>query len=447
MRVSKENAMLDIKLIRENPKQVKDNLKKRNDPELLKILEELIKNDNRYRVVLKELEELRHKRNKVTAEVAQLKKEKKPVEGRGPTLAESVSNKIKDMRIVGDEIADLEEEMKRLQEENRGFLLRIPNLLHESVPFGKDDKENVAVKKVGEPIKFKFQPKNHFDILVNLGLIEQEKANAVSGHGFFFLKNELVLLDLALQRYAIDTLMKKGFTLINPPYMLQRKPYEGVTDLSDFENVMYKIESDDLYLIATSEHPMAAMHMDSVLLADNLPLKLAGISPCFRKEVGAHGKYTKGLFRMHQFNKVEQFVFCRPEDSWKIHEELQKNTEELLKGLEIPFRVVNVCAGDIGSIASKKYDTEIWMSDGEYREVGSNSNCTDYQARRLGVKYREKEGQAPAGFVHTLNNTAIATSRTMVALLENHQQADGSVKIPKVLWPYMGGIKELVKRD
>ncbi len=426
--------MLDIKLIRESPKLVKDNLKRRNDPDTLKRLDELIKKDERYRICLKELEDLRRKRNEVTVKVAELKKQKK-----------SADTEIKEMRIVGDEIADLEEEVKRLQEENRGLLLRIPNLLHESVPLGKDDKDNVVVRKVGVPPKFSFQPKNHFDILLNLGLIEQEKANAVSGHGFFYLKNELVLLDLALQRYAIDILMKKGFTLINPPYMLQRKPYEGVTDLSDFENVMYKIEKEDLYLIATSEHPMAAMYMDETVLAEKLPLKLAGISPCFRKEVGAHGKYTKGLFRMHQFNKVEQFIFCRPEDSWKHHEELQKNTEELFKGLEIPFQAVNVCTGDIGSIASKKYDTEIWMADGEYREVGSNSNCTDYQARRLNIKYREKEGQAPVGFVHTLNNTAIATSRAMVCLIETHQQADGSVKIPKVLWPYMG-IKELVKK-
>ncbi len=428
--------MLDIRLIRENPELVKENLKKRNDPELIKRLEELVKKDERYRTVLKELEELRHKRNKVTAEVAELKKNKKPAD-----------KQIKEMRIVGDEIADLEEELASLQKQTRNLILRIPNLLHESVPLGKDDTENLEVKKVGTRAKFKFEPKNHFDLLTNLNLIDQERANKVAGHGFFYNKNELVLLDFALQRYALDFLIKKGFTIIQPPYMLQRKPYEGVTDLSDFENVMYKIEKEDLYLIATSEHPIGSMFMNETLLAENLPLKFAGVSPCFRKEVGAHGKYTKGLFRMHQFNKVEQFVFCKPENSWKIHEELQKNTEGLLNALEIPFRVVNVCTGDIGSIAAKKYDTEGLMSDGAYREVGSNSNCTDYQARRLGIKYREKEGQVPAGFVHTLNNTAIATSRVMVCLLENQQQADGSVKVPKVLWPYMHGVKELTKTN
>ena len=427
--------MLDIKLIRENPQLVRENLKKRHDPELLKRLDELIKKDERYRDVLKKLEELRHKRNVVTADVAELKKQKKPVE-----------SKIKEMKKVGEEIDDLQCEVDKLQDETRNLLLRIPNLLHGSVPFGKDDKDNAVVRKVGAPPKFNFEPKNHLDLLLNLGLIEQERANKVSGHGFFYLKGELVLLDLALQRYAIDFLLKKGFTLVEPPLMLQRKPYEGVTDLSEFENVIYKVEAEDLYLIATSEHPMAAVFMNETVLSESLPIKFAGVSPCFRKEVGAHGKYTKGLFRMHQFNKVEQFVFCKPEDSWKMHEELQKNTEELFKGLEIPFRVVNVCTGDIGSIAAKKYDTNVWMADGEYREVGSNANCTDYQARRLNIKYKEKEGQAPVGFVHTLNNTAIATSRTMVALLETHQQKDSSVKIPKVLWPYMNGIKELVKK-
>ncbi len=427
--------MLDVKLIRENPRLVKENLKRRNDPELLKRVDEFLKLDGRYRIVLKELEDLRHERNKVTAEVAELKKKNKPAD-----------KQIKEMRIVGDEIADLEEEMNNLQEQTRNLILRIPNLLHESVPFGKDDSENAVVKKVGEAQKFTFQPKNHFDLLTNLNLIDQERANKVAGHGFFYNKNELVLLDFALQRYGLDFLMKKGFMIVQPPYMLQRKPYEGVTDLSDFENVMYKIEKEDLYLIATSEHPIASMFMNETFLSEQLPLKIAGISPCFRKEVGAHGKYTKGLFRMHQFNKIEQFIFSKPEDSWKIHEDLQKNTEQLLEGLGLAFRVVNVCTGDIGSIASKKYDTEGLMSDGEYREVGSNSNCTDYQARRLSIKYREKEGQAPLGFVHTLNNTAIATSRIMVCLLEANQKADGSVKIPKALWPYMGGIKELVKK-
>jgi len=225
--------------------------------------------------------------------------------------------------------------------------------------------------------------------------------------------------------------------------MMRKKPYLGVTDLEFFGDQLYKLQNEDLYLIATSEHPMAATFLDEVIDKKDLPIKFVGVSPCFRKEVGTHGKYTKGLFRVHQFNKIEQFIFCLPEDSWKFHEELQKNSEDLYQGLGLHFRVVNVCTGDIGIIAAKKYDIEVWMADGTYREAGSNSNCTDYQARRLNTRFREKKGQAPAGFVHTLNNTALATSRTMIAILEQHQQKNGSVIIPEALRPLMDGIKRL----
>jgi seryl-tRNA synthetase len=242
-------------------------------------------------------------------------------------------------------------------------------------------------------------------------------------------------------RYAVDFLILKGYTLIEPPYMIRREPYEGVTDMGDFESVMYKIEGEDLYLIATSEHAMGAMFLNETLLAEDLPVKLCGVSPCFRREIGAHGKYTKGLFRVHQFNKVEQFIFSLPEESWGLHEELQRNSEELYKGLGLHYRVVNVCTGDIGSIAAKKYDIEAWMADNEYRELGSNSNCTDYQARRLNTKYRLKEGAPPKDFVHTLNNTALATSRTMIALLEQNQRVDGTITVPEKLRPYMNGLE------
>jgi len=269
-------------------------------------------------------------------------------------------------------------------------------------------------------------------------LIDEERAAKTSGHGFFFLKKDLVLLDLAIQRFALDFLKKKGFIIIEPPFMIKRKPYEGVVDLTDFENVMYKIENEDLYLIATSEHAMGAMFMDEVFDKKDLPLKLAGVSACFRKEVGAHGKYTKGLFRMHQFNKIEQFVFCLPEQSEKMLEEIQRNAEELYQALGLHFRVVELCSGDLSILKNRSYDTEVWMADGNFREVGSATNCTDYQSRRLNIKFREGEGKAAAGFVHTLNNTALATSRTMIAILEQFQQKDGSVVIPKVLVPYTG---------
>jgi seryl-tRNA synthetase len=249
---------------------------------------------------------------------------------------------------------------------------------------------------------------------------------------------------MALLAFAMEGLFKNGYTPIEPPYLMKREAYEGVTALSDFEDVLYKIENEDLYLIATSEHPMAAMFKDEVLKEEELPLKLAGISACFRKEAGVHGKDTRGIFRTHQFNKIEQFVFCTPEESWKLHEELVHNAEELVQKLGLPYRVVNVCTGDIGTVAAKKYDVEAWMpAQNAYREIVSCSNCTDYQARRLNIRYREKEGAPTKGLVHTLNSTAIATGRTIVAILENFQQEDGSIVVPKVLRKYMGDIEKI----
>jgi len=323
--------------------------------------------------------------------------------------------------------------------------LRIPNLLHETVPVGKSDGDNVEIRRWGDVPKFTFQVKDHIDLASNLDIVDIERAGKIAGARFFYLKRELVLLDLALINFALEEMLKKGYAPIEPPFFMRRKAYEGAVALSDFEDVLYKVENEDLYLIATSEHPMAAMFMDEVLKAEDLPLKLAGFSTNFRKEAGAHGKDTRGIFRTHQFNKVEQFVFCRPEDSWKIHEQLIRNAEELVQKLGLAYRVVNVCTGDMGTVAAKRYDVEAWMpAQNAYREMISCSNDTDYQARRLNIKYREKEGEAPKGFVHTLNSTALATGRTMVAIIENYQQEDGSVVIPEVLRKYMGGIKKIV---
>jgi len=426
--------MLDIKIIRENPKIAEENLKKRGDEDKLKLLKELVINDKKYREELQELEKLKHGRNVVSEEIAKLKKDGK-----------DASHKIKEASEIPNNINALEEDVIKLKDDIDVSLMRLPNLLHESVPIARGETGNVEVRKYGKPPKFNFEPKNHLDILKNLGLIDDERAEKVIGRGFFYLKGSLALLDRALQSYAIELLMKKGYLFIYPPHMLRREPYSGMVDMSDFENVMYKIEKEDAYMIATAEHPIGAMLKDEVLNKKDLPLKIVGFSTNFRKEIGAHGKYTKGLFRMHQFNKVEQFIFCLPEDSWDYHEELQKNSEELYKNLGLHFRTIVLCSGETGVVSSKTYDVELWMSDGVYREVGSNSNCTDYQARRLNLRYRDKEGQAPKGFVHTLNNTAIATSRTMVALIEQCQQKDGTVVIPKALWPYMNGIKKLEK--
>lgn len=427
--------MLDIKLIREHPDLVRENIKRRNDPEKLKLLKELIDSDTKWREAQTELNKLRQKRNEINIDIIKLKKQEK-----------TITKFLKDAEKISQNIKNLEDQSEKHQTNVKSLLMKIPNLLHESVPVGKDDSENVEIKKWGSTPKFDFKPKNHLEIAENLGLIDIERAAKIAGAGFVYLKNELVLLDLAIQKFAIDFLTKRKYTLIEPPMMIRRKPYEGVTDLSDFEFVTYKVDGEDFYLIATSEHPMAAMYMDEVLIADELPIKMVGVSPCFRKEIGTHGKYTKGLFRMHQFNKVEQFIFCLPEQSWKLHEELQNNCEELYQALGLHYRVVNICTGDIGSIATKKYDTEVWMADGNFREVGSNSNCTDYQARRLNVRFREGAGKPVAGFVHTLNNTALATSRTMIAILEQFQQKDGSVVVPEVLREYMNGIEVLEKK-
>jgi len=424
--------MLDIRLIREHPEIVRENLEKRGDPEKLRLLDDLIRLDKEWRQLLTRVNELRHRRRMVTEEIAKLKREGK-----------DTSQKVKEAKSIPEEIEKLEEQVEQRKEKVNDILLGLPNLLHESVPVGKDESANVVVRVVGKPPKFGFEPKNHLEIAENLGLIDAERAAKVAGHGFYYMKGALVLLDFAIMNYTIDFMMKRGYELVEPPFMMHKKPYMGATDLETFEDQLYKVEGEDLYLIATAEHPLAALFMNEVIEKKDLPIKFVGVSTNFRKEVGAHGKYTKGLFRMHQFNKVEQFVFCLPEDSWRFHEELQKNAEDLYKGLGLHFRTVNVCTADIGNLAAKRYDVQVWMADSVYREIGSNSNCTDYQARRLNIRYREKEGMAPAGFVHTVNNTALATSRTMMAILEQFQQKDGSVLIPKALRPYMNGMEKV----
>lgn len=426
--------MLDIKLIRENPDTVRKNLEKRGNPEFQRQLDCLIQYDEEWRRLLTEANELRHKRREVTEKIARLKKEGK-----------DASKKVQQAKAIPAQIEKLEKMVEQRRQEVDAILYRLPNLLHESVPIGKDESANQIVRVCGKPPEFDFPAKNHLEIAQSLDLIDSERAAKVAGHGFYYLKGTLALLDLAILRYAIGFLASRGYELVEPPSVLRRKAYLGATDLEFFEEQLYKIEGEELYMIATAEHPLAAYFMDEVIEQKNLPIKLLGFGTNFRKEVGAHGKYTKGLFRMHQFNKVEQFIFCLPKDSWVLHEELQKNAEELYEGLGLHFRTVNVCTADIGSLAAKRYDIEVWMADGVFREAGSNSNCTDYQARRLNIRYREKKGMTPAGFVHTLNNTALATSRTMIAILEQYQQKDGSVVVPEKLRPYMNGIEKITQ--
>ncbi|MFA9435553.1 MAG: serine--tRNA ligase [Candidatus Bathyarchaeota archaeon] len=421
--------MLDIRLIRENPAQVRENLARRHDPEKLELLDHVIETDQEWRELTARVNDMRRRRNEISSQIGRVMKE-----------GGDASSLKKEAGEIPSQLKELESKMSTLQEDLRDGLMRLPNMLHESVPYGADDHDNVEIRRWGEAPVFGFEPKSHAEITEALGIADFERAAKTAGAGFYYLRNEFALLDHAIQRYAIDFLLKKGYALIEPPYMIRRAAYEGVTDLADFESVMYKVEDEDLYLIATSEHSVGSMLMNETVLAEQLPIKICGISPCFRREIGQHGRYTKGIFRVHQFHKIEQFIFSSPEQSWGLHEELQRNSELLYEGLGLHYRVVNVCTGDMGSIASKKYDIECWMADGEFRETGSNSNCTDYQARRLNVKYRLKEGARPEGFVHTLNNTAIATSRTMIALIEQYQQEDGTILIPEALRPYMNGM-------
>ncbi len=426
--------MLDIRFLRENPDVVRRDLEKRgSDHKMLSLLEKTIGNEKLFRELNSKVESLRAERNRITAEISGAKKT-----GKYPS-PETVSRS----KEIPSELKEIEDELSSLKDEIGQALLRLPNILHESVPYGKDDSENITVRTWGEAKPLPFEPKGHEELLLSLGLLDLERAAKVSGSRFYFLKGDLVLLDMALQRFAVDILVKKGFTIVNPPYIMGKEAYMGVTSLGDFEDTLYKIDGEDSYLIATSEHPIGGMLMNETLLDEDLPLKIAGISPCFRREAGSHGKDTKGIFRVHQFNKIEQFVFCKPEDSWAFHEEIIANAEEIFQKLEIPYRIVNICTGDIGIVASKKYDLEAWMPvQGKYREMVSGSNCTSYQAVRLSIKSRKAHG-LPAEYIHTLNSTAIATTRVIVAIVENFQTQEGTVKLPKALWPYMGGKTEL----
>ena len=419
--------MLDIKLIRENPEFVRSNLMKRANPENLKMLDELLETDRKWRENLTKLNDQRHQKKLVTMEVAALKK-----------AGKDVKDKLEKAKTIDKEIAETEKEVSTEEEKERDLLMRLPNMLHDSVPVGQGEENNLQIRTWGTIPTFTFPVKNHIDLALNLDIVDIERAGKVAGSRFHYLKRQAVLLDMALMSFAMEEMVNKGYTPIEPPFLMRKDAYEGVTALSDFQDVLYKVENEDLYLIATSEHPMAAMLQNEVLTEQQLPLKLAGISTCFRKEAGAHGKDTRGIFRTHQFNKIEQFIFCTPEQSWQLHEELIQNAENLVQKLELPYRVVNVCTGDIGTVAAKKYDIEAWMpAQNGYREIVSCSNCTDYQARRLNIRYREKEGAPTKGFTHTLNSTALATGRTIVAIFENNQQEDGTIIIPKVLRKYM----------
>ncbi len=415
--------MIDITLIRETPDIVKESMRRRNMDTF--VVDEVVKLDAEWRDVLTLGNNLRHRKNVLAEEIKELKRK-----------GEDISDRIKESKELPEKIRLAEEREKELKTKIHELMLQIPNILHESVPDGLDDRDNVEVRRWGDFREYDFALKSHVDIMEELDLLDTERAGKVASSRFFYLKNEAVLMDMALIFMALTHMREKGFTVMETPYMLNRKSVEGCVDMSAFEEVLYKIEGEDLYLTATSEHTLASFHMDEIMEEDQLPVRYAGFSACFRKEAGAHGKDTKGVFRAHQFNKVEQFVFSSPETSWDEHELMITNAEEIFQKLEIPCRVVNVCTGDLGGVAAKKYDLEAWMpKQGMFREVVSCSNCTDYQARELNVRYRTPEGNK---FVHTLNSTALATSRALVAIFENFQQEDGSVVVPRVLRDLVG---------
>ncbi|MGD0688709.1 MAG: serine--tRNA ligase [Candidatus Bathyarchaeia archaeon] len=424
--------MLDMKFVRENPQVVKQNLERRGDEAKIPWVDELLENDRRWRSLRTEADTLRSKRNKLTEQIAQARRQ-----------GQNTTQLVKEAEQIPDKVKTLEKESADLDSKIANTLMQLPNLIHESVPVGKDENDNVEVRKWGKPPEFNFKPKDHIDLTTQLGLVDLERAAKVAGARFYYLRGDLVKMNHALIRLALDFCEMKGYKLAQPPYLLRREAVGGAVALSDFEDVIYKVEGEDLYLLATSEHALLAQHMDEILEGKNLPLRYGGVSPCFRKEAGAHGKDTKGIFRVHQFEKVEQFVFCKPEQSWDEHEKLIANAEEFFQMLKIPYRVVNVCTGDLGTVAAKKYDLDAWLpGQGNYREVVSCSNCTTYQAVRSKVRFRDRPYE-PTKWVHTLNSTLVATERTLVAILENYQTKDGSITIPETLQVYMGGATKI----
>ncbi|WP_414836775.1 serine--tRNA ligase [Candidatus Nanohalococcus occultus] len=418
--------MLSIELFRENPEKIKESEKRRGkDPETV---EKVIELDEKWRSTTQKLQKLQQRRNEVGDEIAEKKRN-----------GENAEELIEEMGEVKDEVSELEEKESELKERRDEARYRVGNILHESVPKGDDEDDNVEVENWEANGKDE-DGKLAADILENTRLVETEKAADLAGERAYYLKNELFELNQALINFTMDLLQEKDFIPMQTPYMLKYKPMAAAAELEDFEEQLYKIEDEDKYLIATSEQTLATYHMDELLLPDEFPKKYAGFSTNFRQEAGKHGQQTRGIWRVHQFEKVEQYIFCKPENSWDLHEELLENSKEVFEKLEIPYRVVNVCTGDMNDNAAKKYDIEAWRPPlGEYGEVVSCSNCTDFQARKVNVRIRGSDENTVA---HTLNATACATQRTMTALIENHYE-DGVIHIPEALQEYMKGKEKI----
>ena len=416
--------MLDPKIIRDEP----DKIRKMITDRAVKFdFDNMLELDKKRRVLIQETDELRKKRNQMSIVIGKAKKSN-----------EDISNLLSDMEIISKELDELEESQKNTELSYTNLAFSIPNMIHKSVPIGPDESANVEVRKWGEIPKFDFDVKGHEEIAEKLDILDIQRASKIAGARFYYLKGDLVKLAYAITAFASGFLTEKGYKLIQPPYMINRKSMEGAVIAEDFEDVIYKIQDDDLYLIGTSEHAIASMYSDEILEGKSLPEKFGSISPCFRKEAGAHGKDQKGIFRVHQFEKFEQFIFSKPEDSDMEQEKMIECAEEFYQKLGIPHRVVLLSSGDMGKVAAKTFDIEAWMpGQNAYREICSVSNCNDFQARRLKIRFRDKTNEETQ-YVHTLNGTLVAIERTMVAIIENFQTNDGHIKVPEVLQKYLG---------
>tara|TARA_B110000116_G_C16772009_1_gene553825 strand:- start:239 stop:1507 length:1269 start_codon:yes stop_codon:yes gene_type:complete len=413
--------MLEMKNFRENPEEILEDLQRRKLSD--RLVKNVIKKDNQWRELIEEGNQIRAKRNSISKEIGELKKNGK-----------DISKLLSEMAGVKDRINENEELTKNTLIERDNYRMIVPNILEKNVPVGNDEHDNNEITVHGPKINTT-QVKSHQEIIENIGGADLKRAAKIAGRRFYFLTGDLARLEMALVNYAIDILYQKNYSLTIPPFFMNREAYEGVVDLNDFEEVMYKVEEQDFYLIATSEHPLTARFKDEILELKEEPLRFAGFSTNFRKEVGAHGLSDRGIWRVHQFAKVEQVIICKPEESEKLHKEILDNAIKIFEGLEIPFRVVDICTGDIGTIAARKYDLETWMPAAQqWKEIVSASNCKSYQSVRLNMRYRTSEG---TNFPHTLNSTAIATTRALASIVENNQREDGSVVIPKVLRKWM----------
>jgi seryl-tRNA synthetase len=416
--------MLDPKIIRDEPDRIKQMLRDRS---VEFDFEKMLEMNKTRKEMMQQSDELKQKRNQMSVKIGTEKK-----------AGNDASELLQEMGQISKKLDDLEELRKTVEDNYHNLSFSVPNLIHDSVPKGADESFNKEVRIWGEIPKFDFEVKDHIDLGLELDIIDLERASKTAGARFYYLKGGLVKLGQALNTFALDFLSEKNYNLIQPPYMINRQSMEGAVIADDFEEVIYKVQDEDLFLIGTSEHAIASMYYDEILEGSKIPLRYASISPCFRKEAGAHGKDQKGIFRVHQFEKIEQFIFCRPEESWEEHEKMIKNTEEFYQKLEIPYRLMLLSSGDMGKVSAKTYDIEAWMAgQNAYREIVSCSNCLDYQSRRLKIRFRDKSNE-DTKYIHTLNSTLIAIERTMVAILENNQTKDGHIKIPKVLQKYFG---------